>query len=137
MRLPYVRSLALLAAVSGLLLFGTTSPSQEKTEAKPGPRPDAKTLVAQMTLKQMSRDLALTEEQKTKIKPILIEECDKLAVIQDDQSLSPVEKNAKCTACREVYRVKLKPVLTAEQADKWEQLRNKKSRQNPDHDHNH
>ena len=114
MRIKQVHWLALLAAASGLLLFGTTSPSQEKTEAKPGPRPDAKTLVAQMTLKQMSRDLALTEE------------CDKMAVIQDDQSLSPVEKSTKCKECQAACRVKLKPILTAEQADKWEQLRNSK-----------
>lgn len=126
MRIKQVHWLALLAAASGLLLFGTTSPSQEKTEAKPGPRPDAKTLVAQMTLKQMSRDLALTEEQKTKIKPILTEECDKMAVIQDDQSLSPVEKSTKCKECQADCRVKLKPILTAEQEDKWEQLRNSK-----------
>jgi len=128
MRIKHVHWLALLAAASGLLLFGTTSPSQEKTEAKPGPRPDAKTLVAQMTLKQMSRDLALTEEQKTKIKPILTEECDKMAVIQDDQSLSPVEKSTKCKECQAACRVKLKPILTAEQAEKWEQLRNSKKR---------
>ncbi len=126
MRLKYVRWLALLAAASGWLLFGTTSPSQEKAEAKPEPRPDAKTLVAQMTLKQMSRELALTEEQKTKIKPILIEECDKMAVIQDDERLSPREKSTKCKECQETCRVKLKPILTAEQAEKWDQLRSKK-----------
>ncbi len=128
MRLKYVRWMALLAAASGLLLFGTRSPSQEKTEAKPGPRPDAKTLVAQMTLKQMSRELALTEEQKTKIKPILTEECDKMAVIQDDQSLSPVEKSTKCKECQSACRVKLKPILTAEQAERWDQLRTRTKR---------
>ena len=128
MRIKHAHWLALLAAASGLLLFGTTSPSQEKTETKPGPRPDAKTLVAQMTLKQMSRDLALTEEQKTKIKPILTEECDKMTVIQDDQSLSPVEKSTKCKECQADCRVKLKPILTAEQAEKWEQLRNSEKR---------
>jgi len=128
MRLKYVRWIALLAAAGGLLLLGTTSPSQEKTEAKPGPRPDAKTLVAQMTLKQMSRELALTEEQKTKIKPILTEECDKMAVIQDDQSLSPVEKSTKCKECQAACRVKLKPILTAEQAEKWDQFRSRTKR---------
>jgi len=128
MRLKYVRWIALLAAASGLLLFGTTSPSQDKTEAKPGPRPDAKTLIAQMTLKQMSRELALTEEQKTKIKPILTEECDKMAVIQDDQNLSPAERSTKCKQCQAACRVKLKPILTAEQAEKWEQLRKSKKR---------
>jgi Spy/CpxP family protein refolding chaperone len=128
MRLKYVRWLALLAAASGSLLFATTSPSQEKTEAKPGPRPDAKTLVAQMTLKQMSRELALTEEQKTKIKPFLTEECDKMTVIQDDQSLSPVEKSTKCKECQAACRVKLKPILTAEQAEKWDQFRSRTKR---------
>src|SRR6266851_1040428 len=124
-RLNYVRWMALLATAGGLLLFGTTAPTEEKTEAKPAPRPDAKTLVAQMTLKQMSKELALTEEQKTKIKPILIEECDKMAVIQDDERLSPREKSTKCQECQATCRVKLKPILTAEQAEKWDQFRSR------------
>jgi F0F1-type ATP synthase delta subunit len=43
---------------------------------------------------ELKEKLGLTEEQVTKIKPILAEEAPKLKALRDDKSLAPAERKA-------------------------------------------
>jgi len=83
--------------------------------------------------KHMAEQLNLTDEQKEKIKPIFKEEAGKLKELQGDDKLSRKEKVHKLRDVQEKISAKLKDVLTPEQLEKWEKLkdeRGKKGRKN-------
>jgi len=74
--------------------------------------------------------LHLTDEQKTRLRPILIDESQQLEAVRNDTSLTPEQKIAKANAIREAASPKIKAVLTPEQLQKLADLQ-QKNRQNP------
>jgi Spy/CpxP family protein refolding chaperone len=76
-------------------------------------------------LKGMSQMLALTDDQKAKIKPLLEDEFKQYEELQQDKALAPEERMKKFREVRESMQAKIKPILTAEQQQKLE------SRQRP------
>jgi Spy/CpxP family protein refolding chaperone len=74
-------------------------------------------------LMKMERSLNLTEEQKTKIKPILDEESLKIKTIREDAALTPDQKRAKVREIHSATYDQIKPVLTAEQQKKHDEMR--------------
>lgn len=114
------QTFALLAAlVLGGFMAGGVSGQQIKKEA-----PDAPTnaMVRPLTrdpVDQMAQRLGLNDEQKQKIKPILAEQSQKFSELRKVPNLKLEERRAKYTAIREETNVKLKPILTPEQYDKY------------------
>ena len=93
---------------------------EQKPEAPPGER---KRPALQDRLQQMSEALKLTDEQKEKLKPILKEQGEKLIALRDDTNIPQEEKRAKMREITEAFTAKIKPILTAEQVTKWEEIR--------------
>ena len=74
-------------------------------------------------LERMSRYLDLTEEQKTKIKPILEDESAKIKALRDDQSItSRQQKRDKMREIRVGTFEQIKPLLTADQLKKHDEM---------------
>lgn len=73
-------------------------------------------------LMMMTRYLNLTDEQKKKIKPILDEEAGKIKVVRDDSSLTQDQKREKVRAIHAATYERIKPLLTAEQLKKHEEM---------------
>ncbi len=97
---------------------------EEKKEQKPEGRPGGqKGPGLQDRMQMMSEALKLTDEQKEKLKPIFKEEGEKLRAVFEDQNSSREEKAGKMREIREAGAAKIKPILTAEQLSKWEELR--------------
>jgi hypothetical protein len=80
-------------------------------------------------LQKMSAALQLSPQQKQQIKPVLMDEAPKLKALKADTSLGPMQKAMKMRQIGEDTDAKLKPILTAEQYEKWEQMRTQERKQ--------
>jgi hypothetical protein len=63
--------------------------------------------------------LALSDEQKQKVKPIFDEQLQKMTELRKHTELKPEERRAKVAAIQEEINGKLKPILTPEQWEKY------------------
>ena len=73
-------------------------------------------------LRWLSQQLNLTEEQKEKLRPIVMEEGEQLRVARLDEHVPLDQKRAKMMEIRESFRPKIAAVLTPEQQEKWKKL---------------
>lgn len=119
-------NLSLWTVIASLAACGTVA-AQEKKDEKPGEkapaRGEGKRGDPQERLKQLAEELKLTDEQKEKLKPILQEEGEKLKALREDTTTAREAKVAKYREIQQGIEAKIKPILTAEQAEKWEKAR--------------
>lgn len=73
-------------------------------------------------LRYLSQQLNLTEEQKEKLRPLLMEEGEKLRTTRLDEHLPLDQKRAKLLEIRDSYRPKIGELLTPEQQEKWKKM---------------
>lgn len=74
-------------------------------------------------LQMLSEKLNLTEDQKTKLKPILQDQAQQLKTVNDDSSLTPEQKTAKKKAIHEITHDQINAVLTPEQQEKFKMMK--------------
>ncbi len=110
-----VKYLLLAAVIAGGLLALNLQAQDTGKERKGGKRPDA-----QARLNQMGEQLSLTAEQKEKIKVIFEAEREKYQGLRD---LTPEQRREKMQEMRKAQETKLKSILTTEQFEKWQKLR--------------
>src|SRR5213592_2245541 len=109
---------------AAVLLVGLTvwvAPARAE-EAKPR---DLDTLVTNQRLKQLAAALGLSDEQKEKMRPILFEEVKSVRAVREAENMPQQEKTAKDKEIKDACKAKLKPILTAEQFAKWEEVHRK------------
>ncbi|MGB7749654.1 MAG: hypothetical protein WBN75_20475 [Verrucomicrobiia bacterium] len=98
-----------------------TPPSTPPAGAPPaGQRPPG--MRGAPNLDQLAHQLNLTEDQKTKVKPILDAQQQKMRDLREDTSLSPEDRRTKMQTIRQDTSTQLKAVLTPEQFDKYQQM---------------
>jgi len=115
MKKQYVPATFLLA----LLAFAPSGFAQKKGGAgKSSSRADAQ--LADLTTK-----LALTDDEKAKIKPILDDEAAKIHVIKMDKALSVDDKKAKTKPIREDASKQIRAALTSDQAKTYDTISKK------------
>lgn len=116
-------------ALATLVAWSPNAHAQEKKKDKPPQRPAPGESARRPNAAQAERlakikeDLKLTDEQITKLKPLLQEEAKKVRALRDDTSLSPQDRRAKMREIREASAPKLKEILTKEQYEQWVKLR--------------
>jgi len=117
--------IAMLLAMS-TVAFGQSAPDAQATQEGHGEghgrgrgagvmNPDAQ-------LEHMSTALNLTDEQKTKIKPILEDTSTKMQQLRQDSSLSEQDKRAKMQEIHQDAMSRVRPILTADQQKKLESM---------------
>ena len=74
-------------------------------------------------LQHMSEALNLTDDQKTKIKPILEDQSKQMQQLRGDTSLSQQDRRAKMQQIHESTMSQIKPILTSDQQKKLESMR--------------
>ena len=129
-------SVMAVMALSSLVAFGPMARGQDKNDAKPAPKPEPKPEVRPLPqpgprpdrLQRFREFLKLTDDQFAKFQPIMDAEQKELADLQQQKELSPQDRMAKSKAIRESTTEKVKPILTAEQLPRWEQMRGGKAR---------
>jgi hypothetical protein len=80
-------------------------------------------------MEKMSQALQLTEPQKEKIMPILVEEAPKLNAVKSDTTLPQNEKLAKLMEIRNETNDKIRPILSPTQQQKLDQMRQQQRQQ--------
>jgi Spy/CpxP family protein refolding chaperone len=93
------------------------------TAALPAFSQDAASANPDAKLQQISQQLNLTDDQKTKLKPILTEEAQQIQGVKDDTSMSPTDKKAKMHEIKASHRTQINEVLTPDQQKKWAEMR--------------
>lgn len=96
--------------------------AQDATNPPPaGARPPGAR--GRMNFDTIATQLALTDDQKTKAKPIFDEMQQKTRDLRNDNSVQGADRNAKRKEIQEAATAKLKAIpLTQEQLDKWQKL---------------
>jgi protein CpxP len=112
-----LQKLSLIAAlaVAGLLVSANLSQAQDASQGKKrgGRSP-------QEQVDRMSTELKLTADQKTKVTAILEDQRKQRSTLRD---LSGDERREKARALAKDTEKKLKEVLTSEQWEKWQKMR--------------
>ncbi len=74
-------------------------------------------------LEWLSKELNLTDEQKTKVKPILDEQTKQMHATQEDSSLTQEQKHDKMKQIHEAAHSQINDILTPEQQKKFAALK--------------
>ena len=113
-KLSFVAALA----VGGLVACATLASAQDSTAPKGrrGPSP-------QQQVERMSTELNLTADQKTKVTSLLEDQAKKAREMRQDTSLSQEDRRDKMRSMREETDKKLKDILTPDQYQKWQKMR--------------
>lgn len=130
------KTLALAALVAGGILTTTVvvqaeDTSKPATPAAPAtPTPPAAPAVGArppgargaLNLDYLATQLALSDDQKAKAKPVFDEMRQKMGELRKDTSLEQTERRAKMKEIRDDTSTKLKAIFTPEQFEKWQKM---------------
>ena len=78
-------------------------------------------------LDHMSTELNLTDDQKTKIKPILEDQSKQMQQLRQDSSSSDQDRHAKMKQIHESTMSQVKPILNADQQKKLDEMMSRRS----------
>jgi protein CpxP len=126
-----MRNTLFILALGGLLAVGASSaataqdnaapaaaPSQEQGQQGRGPgrmNPDRQ-------LEHMTKELGLTADQQSQIKPVLVDRQQKTEAVFQDQSLSQEDRRAKMQSIRQESQGKIEAFLNDQQKRKFEAM---------------
>ena len=122
--------LVVLAAC--LLLSGQTNAAPQ---TPPQGQEAMGTISPEAHLQMLSEKLNLTEDQKTKLKPIFQDQAQQLKAVSDDPSLTPEQKAAKKKAIHETTHDQINAVLTPEQQEKFKEMKREGMEKHKDMNH--
>lgn len=80
-------------------------------------------------LERLATGLQLDPAQKKKILPILQQEAPQLQAVKNSRVLSPLEKAVQLKQVSSSFDERVRPILTAEQWQKWYDRRSEENRQ--------
>jgi len=87
--------------------------------------PEQRAARVEARLQGMTRTLTLTDDQKTKIRPVIEQE---FKSMEEMQNVPPAERPKKFLEIREASQAKIKPILTADQLQKFDSMRQRPTR---------
>jgi Spy/CpxP family protein refolding chaperone len=123
------RSLLLLSALAWGIQSGITATAAETPATKPEPRLNLRSGLTNRSdrITALSAELKLTPQQQEKLRPILQEETQKAIEIFREAKLTRDAKMTKIKEVRDANRVKVKAILTPEQMELWDKMRQGRS----------
>jgi protein CpxP len=124
-------------ALAGLLTFGVTGavaqdippPPQDQSQAGPGGR--GMRMDPNRQLERLTRELNLTSDQQTQIKPLLVERQQKMQALFQNQSLAPEDRRTQMHTIAEGTNNSIKALLTDDQKQKFDAMQQRMRRNGP------
>ena len=86
-------------------------------------------------LDHMSTELNLSDDQKTKIKPILEQQSKQMQDLRQSTSTSDQDRRAKMKEIHENTMSQIRPILTADQQKKLDEMMSRRSERGEGHQH--
>jgi len=118
------------AALGALLVFATTGSAQNtNSNTNSNQRAERRPPNLQRRMERLTTELKLTEDQQTKVKALLQKEGKEARELRDETSLTRDQRREKMRAIREDSQKELKSILSAEQFEKWQQIREQQVRE--------
>jgi Spy/CpxP family protein refolding chaperone len=116
------------ALVCAPLAFGADEKPADRAPRRAGPpaageRGPGMGRGSEEWLKRLTEELKLTEAQKQKVEANQKAQMEKMAKLRQDTSLTQEARREKMRALREENDTKMKEILTTEQYEKWQKLR--------------
>jgi Spy/CpxP family protein refolding chaperone len=108
-------------ALGGLLALGPAVHAQVQTNSPPVPGQRGSRL--RQHFAKVVQELKLTGEQKSKIRAVFQSEREKIKALRTDASLTRAQRRAEVWEIRADFIAQMKGILTAEQFEKWLQIR--------------
>ncbi|HUN83719.1 MAG TPA: hypothetical protein VMU48_05035 [Terracidiphilus sp.] len=123
----------LTLALGGLLTLGLAASAVAQDNAPPPqdqgqPGRGPMRMDPSRQLGRMTRELDLTADQQSQIKPILEDRQQKMEAIFQDQSLSREDRRAKMQSLRQDSKSKIEAVLNDQQKQKYEAMQERRGR---------
>lgn len=116
-------AMAALSVVTPMVIAQTQDSAENKSQQDTAQSAAQTQDNAESKLQQISQQLNLSEEQKTKLKPILQDEVDQLKALKSDTSASSQDKLQKAKEIRASHKQQIDAILTPEQKQKWQQMK--------------
>lgn len=116
MRIPNLSLVAALA-LGSLLVCTSISNAQDAKEGK------KRNFSPQARVEQLDKELKLTADQKTKLTAVFEDQTKKMRDLRADTNLSQEDRRAKSRTMMEEQTKKMKDILTPDQFQKWEKMR--------------
>ena len=123
MQRKFLKSVVMLLTLAALSVSVVSA--QDAMSAGNGNAKEA----AMQKLEKMSAALQLTPDQKKQVRPILMEEAPKLEALKGNTSLGPMQKAMQMRQIANDTDTKLKPILTPQQYQTWQQMREQERQQ--------
>jgi periplasmic protein CpxP/Spy len=132
--LGLIFALALAISLSAAAQSSTTSqPSQsapaQSTPANPPSAQQNPSSGGQNAQANEDNPLNLTDEQKAKLRPIIMDENQQMEALRNDTTMSQDQKIAKANQIRAEASPKIKAILTPEQLQKLSELQQERARE--------
>ena len=110
------------ALAVAVVLGGTTAYAQMGPQGGSEMHGQRQPMSTDQRLQMLTQQLSLTSDQQTQIKPILENESQQMQSLRSDNALSQQDRMSKMQAIRQNANSQIKPILTADQQTKWQQM---------------
>ena len=114
-----------------LALFLAASALAAAPASAQDPARDIDSVLADQRIKRMTTVLTLTDEQRTKVRPLVIEEIKVFKSYRADTSLTEADRINKEKEFRASAKPKFKAILDEEQLAKYDQMQQEKRGKKP------
>ena len=127
-------------ALSGLLTLGVAStamaqdnppPPQDQNQAGPPQGGRGMRMDPNRQLERLTRELSLTTDQQTQIKPLLLERQQKMEALMQNQSLAQEDRRTQMRTIMEGTNNSIKALLNDDQKQKFEAMHQRRMRGGP------
>lgn len=130
-------------ALGGLLALGSTAiavaqdtppPPPDQNQPGPpadGPRGRGMRMDPDRQLARLTRELNLTADQQSQIKPLLVDRQQKMQALFQDQSVAPEDRRARMRTIMEGTNNSIKAVLNDDQKQKFDAMHERMRRNGP------
>jgi periplasmic protein CpxP/Spy len=134
-----MRKLDLFLSMTAMLIFSAAAFAAAPQDAQSSQQPSAQSKTGHghgsgeghgramgmdpdAMLEHMSKELSLTDDQKTKIKPILEDQSKQMQELRQNTSASQEDRRAKMKQIHENTMSQLRPILTSDQQKKLDEM---------------
>lgn len=147
-----MKKLNLFLSIAAMLIFGAAAFAAAPQDAQSGQQPSAQSgtghghgagegrgrgmgMDPDAMLEHMSKELNLTDDQKTKIKPILEEQSKQMQDLRQNTSASQEDRRAKMKQIHENTTSQIRSTLTSDQKKKLDEMKSEHSERGEEHRH--
>jgi len=117
-----------MLSVAGLLAFSPALRAQDSTNMStnmpsataPGGTKHGNTV--DRMIQRLTTQLNLTDDQQTKIKPILESQMQQISAVRQDTTLTPEDRRTKMMAIRQATTTQMQGILTPDQFTQYQQM---------------